>query len=96
MSAAAAVSAIGSAANAVGLMAAVCTTVSFIPQLIRVWRLRSAREISLTMFLVFSLGVSLWLLYGILIHSVPVMLANGATLSLSLGILALKLRFDRK
>lgn len=82
--------------NAIGLAAAVCTTISFVPQLIRVWRLRSAREISLAMFLVFSLGSFLWLLYGILIRSVPVILANAVTLALSLAILALKLRFDRK
>jgi MtN3 and saliva related transmembrane protein len=81
---------ISPAVTAIGLIAAVCTTVSFVPQLIRVWRLRSAREISLTMFLVFSLGTFLWLLYGILIRSLPVILA------LSLAILALKLRFDRK
>jgi MtN3 and saliva related transmembrane protein len=48
------------------------------------------------MFLVFSLGSFLWLLYGILIRSVPVILANAVTLALSLAILALKLRFDRK
>lgn len=81
------------AVNAIGMVAAVCTTVSFVPQLLRVWRLRSAREISLTMFLVFSLGVFLWLVYGIYIHSVPVILANAVTLVLSLAILALKVRF---
>ena len=71
---------ISPAVTAIGLIAAVCTTVSFVPQLIRVWRLRSAREISLTMFLVFSLGTFLWLLYGILIRSLPVILANAVTL----------------
>jgi MtN3 and saliva related transmembrane protein len=85
--------AVSPAVNAIGMVAAVCTTVSFVPQLIRVWRLRSAREISLTMFLVFSLGVFLWLVYGISIHSTPVMLANAVTLGLSLAILALKVRF---
>lgn len=87
--------AIGPIVNAIGLAAAICTTISFVPQLIRVWRLRSAREISLTMFLVFSLGTLLWLLYGIFIRSMPVILANAVTLALSLAILALKLRFDR-
>ena len=86
----------GPVVNIIGMAAAVCTTVSFVPQLIRVWHLRSAREISFTMFLVFSVGVFLWLVYGILIHSVPVMLANGATLLLSLAILALKLRFGSR
>lgn len=78
-----------------GYLAAVLTTVSFVPQLVRVWRLRSARDISLTMFLVFSLGVFLWFLYGIAIHSIPVILANAVTLALSLTILVLKLHFDR-
>ena len=83
------------AVNAIGMVAAFCTTISFVPQLIRVWRLRSAREISLIMFLIFSLGTALWLLYGIFIHSVPVILANAVTMALSLAILALKVRFDR-
>jgi len=85
-----------SAVNAIGLVAATCTTISFVPQLIRVWQLRSAREISLTMFLVFSLGVFLWLVYGICIHSVPVMVANAATLALSLAILGLKVRLGSR
>jgi MtN3 and saliva related transmembrane protein len=84
------------ALNAIGWLAAVGTTVSFVPQLVRVWRLRSAREISLITFLVFSVGVFLWLLYGIFAHSMPIILANGITLAISLAILALKIRFDRK
>jgi MtN3 and saliva related transmembrane protein len=91
-----AASVVSPAVNAIGLVAAVCTTISFVPQLIRVWRLRSAREISLSMFLVFSLGTFLWLLYGIFIRSLPVILANAVTLALSLAILALSLKFDRK
>ncbi len=82
--------------DTIGMVAATCTTISFVPQLLRVWRLRSAREISLSMFLVFSLGVFLWLLYGICIRSVPVMLANGATLVLSVAILGMKIRFGRQ
>ncbi len=78
-----------------GYLAAVLTTISFVPQLVRVWRLRSARDISLSMFLVFSLGVFLWLIYGISLHSAPIILANAMTLALSLTILVLKLRFDR-
>jgi MtN3 and saliva related transmembrane protein len=90
------VSTISPAVNAIGLAAAVCTTVSFVPQLIRVWRLRSAREISTIMFSVFSLGTFLWLLYGIFLHALPIILANAVSLALSLAILALKLKFDRK
>ena len=89
-------STISPAVNLIGFLAAACTTISFVPQLIRVWQLRSAREISLIMFSVFSLGVVFWLVFGLCIHSVPIILSNTTTLALSLGILVLKLRFDRK
>ncbi|HEU5339765.1 SemiSWEET transporter [Edaphobacter sp.] len=79
----------------VGYVAAACTTLSFLPQLLRVLKLRSARDISLGMFLVFSVGTALWFAYGLLAHSWPVTAANALTLALSLSILVLKLRFDR-
>jgi MtN3 and saliva related transmembrane protein len=79
----------------VGFAAAFCTTTAFIPQLVRVLRLRSAREISLPTFLLFSIGVFLWLIYGIWAHSTPVVVSNGATLVVSVAILALKIRYDR-
>jgi len=91
-----AVNAIGPFVNVIGLAAATCTTISFVPQLVRVWRLRSAREISLIMFSVFSLGTFLWLVYGICLRAVPIILANAVSLVLSVAILALKLRFDRR
>jgi MtN3 and saliva related transmembrane protein len=79
----------------IGFVAAFCTTVAFVPQLIRVIKLRSARDISLGTFLLFSIGVFLWLLYGIYSGSKPVIASNGATLILSLSILYLKMRYDR-
>ncbi len=85
----------GSFLNAIGSCAAVCTTVSFVPQLIRVWRRRSADDISLAMFLLFSFGVFCWLIYGIGLGSLPMIAANAATLTLALAILFLKLRFSR-
>ena len=81
--------------NDVGFAAAFCTTTAFIPQLVRVLRLRTARDISLPTFLLFSLGVFLWLLYGIWAHSNPVIASNAVTLVLSVSILVLKLRYDR-
>jgi MtN3 and saliva related transmembrane protein len=80
----------------IGSTAAVCTTISFLPQLIHVWRRKSARDISLSMFLLFSFGVACWLLYGIGIGSGPIVAANAVTLALALAILTLKLRFDRR
>jgi MtN3 and saliva related transmembrane protein len=80
----------------IGYAAATGTTVSFLPQLIRVVKLRSARDISLGMFLIFSVGTALWLTYGLLSRSWPVAAANAVTLVLSISILVLKLRFDRE
>jgi len=79
----------------IGSVAAVFTTGAFVPQVLRVWRLKSAGEISLTTFLVFALGTSVWLVYGFLIDSVPVILANAVTLVLALSIVVLKLNYDR-
>jgi MtN3 and saliva related transmembrane protein len=78
-----------------GYAAAFCTTAAFVPQLVRVIRLHSAREISLPTFLLFSIGVFFWLIYGIAIWSMPVIASNVITLGISVSILVLKLRYDR-
>jgi MtN3 and saliva related transmembrane protein len=80
----------------IGSTAAVCTTLSFLPQLVRVWRRKSASDISLTMFLLFSFGVACWLVYGLGLGSAPIVAANAVTLVLALAILALKIRYDRR
>jgi MtN3 and saliva related transmembrane protein len=80
----------------IGFVAAFCTTAAFVPQLLRVKKLRSAREISLGTFLLFSVGVFLWLVYGLYIGSKPVIASNLVTLVLSLSILVLKVRYDRR
>lgn len=82
--------------ESVGAVAACSTTICFLPQLARVWRRKSAGDISLAMFLLFSFGVFCWLLYGLAIGSRPVIAANAATLALSLAILFLKLRYDAR
>ena len=78
----------------IGFAAAFCTTTAFVPQLLRVVKLKSARDISLGTFLMFSTGVALWLFYGLYVGSKPVIAANLVTLALSVSILALKLRYD--
>ena len=75
-----------------GAAAALCTTVSFLPQLIRAWRTRSTRDISLGMFSVLVTGIFLWLVYGILIGDGPLIAANAVSLCLTGSILYLKLR----
>jgi len=79
-------------AEIVGSLAGFLTTIAFIPQVLRAWRTRSTKDISLGMFLVFTAGVALWLTYGILLNKPPIIAANIATLMLSLSILVLKLR----
>jgi MtN3 and saliva related transmembrane protein len=76
-----------------GLSAGSLTTLAFVPQVLKTWRSKSGEDISLGMFLLFSTGVLLWLIYGILIDALPVILANAVTLLLSLTVLLLKLRY---
>ncbi|HYQ73043.1 MAG TPA: SemiSWEET transporter [Gammaproteobacteria bacterium] len=78
--------------NIIGTLAGTLTTIAFIPQVVRTWKTRSAQDISLFMFLLFSCGVLLWLIYGFLLHALPIILANGITLALSTSILVLKIR----
>ena len=76
----------------VGSLAGTFTTIAFIPQVVKTWRSGCAEDLSLFMFALFSAGVLLWLIYGIALHSLPIMLANGITLVLALSILLLKIR----
>ncbi len=76
----------------IGLAAAFCTTIAFLPQVIKTWRTRSTGDISLSMFLVFTTGIFLWLVYGLSIGDVPLITANGITFVLSGTILYFKLR----
>jgi len=75
-----------------GFAAATCTTAAFVPQALRSWRTGSTRDVSLTMYLVMTVGVLLWLIYGLLVHDRPLVVANGITFVLSLTILGMKLR----
>jgi MtN3 and saliva related transmembrane protein len=76
-----------------GMSAGILTTFSLMPQVMRMWKTKSARDISLVTYIIFSIGISLWILYGAVIRSAPVILANTATLFLALAILFFKLRF---
>ncbi len=74
----------------IGYAAAFCGTVSLIPQIVKLWKERSAKAISTTMYLIYSLGVVLWLIYGIMINSIPLIIAEIITLVLSIAILIMK------
>lgn len=75
-----------------GYAAAFCTTSAYVPQVIRVWRTRSTKDISLKMFLVLVTGLILWLAYGFWRGEMPLILANAVTLMLASIILYFKIR----
>ncbi len=77
----------------VGTLAAVLTTVSFLPQALHTFRTKDVRGISLGMYSAFTLGVALWLVYGLLLGAWPVVVANCITLALASAILVMKLRY---
>jgi MtN3 and saliva related transmembrane protein len=77
-----------------GLVAGALTTAAFLPQVIKTWRSRSAADVSWLMFGILAVGVALWVVYGWLIRSAPVALANGITLVLVCIMLALKRRYS--
>jgi MtN3 and saliva related transmembrane protein len=73
-----------------GLLAGVLTTTAWLPQITRTWRSRSADDLSWPYLLVFSAGVTLWLVYGVLSADVPLLVANGVTMLLVSLLLVLK------
>lgn len=78
-----------------GLAAGSCTTIAFLPQVIKTWKSGSAKDLSLGMFSFFCLGVVLWLAYGIVRQDIPVIATNLATLVLASTLLFFKLKHNR-
>lgn len=76
-----------------GYAAATLTTVAFVPQVVRIWRSKNTRDISLGMYVIFTTGIALWLVYGILLGSAPIIIANCITIVLAGAVLAMKLRY---
>lgn len=76
-----------------GIIAGTLTTVSFIPQVLKIYRRKDAKDLSLATFCIFSCGVFFWLAYGIMIKEWPVILANSITLVLISLIIAMKIRY---
>jgi MtN3 and saliva related transmembrane protein len=79
----------------IGYLAAGLTTLSFLPQALHTFRTRDVSGISLGMYTLFTTGVALWVAYGALMASGPLLAANVVTLSLALAILVMKLRYGR-
>ena len=81
-------------ATLIGYFAGFLTTIAFVPQVFKTWKSKSASDLSLGMFLVFSLGVLCWLIYGILLTEILIVFWNTVTLILALALLIMKLKFD--
>jgi len=78
-----------------GLTAGAITTIGFLPQVIRVYKLKSAREISLTFAIIFVIGLGCWLTYGIFLRLTPVILWNAISVIFALALLYAKLKYGR-
>jgi len=79
----------------IGLVAAFCTTIAFLPQVAQLYRTRITKGISLGMYLIFSTGVFLWLVYGIILSSPSLIIANSLTFILALIVLTMKLMWEK-
>lgn len=77
----------------VGYLAAILTTAAYVPQTVKVLRTRHTESISLGMYGMITVGILLWFLYGLLIDSPSIMLANGSTFLMAVTILVMKIRF---
>jgi len=77
----------------IGLAAAACTTISFLPQMVQSWKTKSTKDVSLPMYVLQITGAVLWLTYGVMLNSLPMMLANSIALLFVLSILYLKVRY---
>ncbi len=77
----------------IGLIAGTCTTVSFLPQVIKTFRTKETKDISLSMYLVLATGIFLWTIYGVFIESLPVILANAVSFVFATIILTLKIKY---
>ena len=76
----------------IGLVAAVCTTISFMPQIYQVYRTKQTRDLSLPTFILLTIGIFLWLVYGVLLKSLPIVLANTLTLVMCIYVVIMKIR----
>ncbi|MBI5887222.1 MAG: SemiSWEET transporter [Deltaproteobacteria bacterium] len=76
-----------------GLFAGTLTTISFIPQVVKAWKSHSTKDVSFWMFLLLTVGVMMWVVYGFLIGSLPVIMTNAVTLVLVFILLVLKIKY---
>jgi MtN3 and saliva related transmembrane protein len=79
--------------NFLGFVAGLLTTIAFVPQMWKIWKRKSARDVSYVMLIIFLTGIFLWFVYGIYLKALPIILANGFTLLFNFVILGLKMKY---
>jgi len=84
---------VNATATIIGYVAGTLTTVAYLAQVLRTLKHRRTKDISLSMYLMLCTGIGLWLVYGVFIHSWPVIIANAVTLALSGAVLVMKIKF---
>jgi MtN3 and saliva related transmembrane protein len=77
----------------IGLAAGLFTTISFLPQVIKAWKSKSTRDISIGMYIVLGVGLLMWVFYGFAINSTPIIITNAIGLTLTLLVLVLKIKY---
>jgi MtN3 and saliva related transmembrane protein len=82
--------------DTLGLIAGTLTTISFIPQVWRIWQTKSANDISWGMFIIFAIGNMMWFAYGWSLSAVPILVSSGVTLALACAILVMKYQYGKK
>ena len=79
-----------------GFLAALLTTIAFLPQLYKTWQTKSAEDVSLITLILFLIGLISWIIYGFSIHSIPILVANIVTFILNFSILILKINYGKE
>lgn len=80
-------------AETLGFAAGLLTTAAFVPQVVKIWRTKTARDVSLPAFLIFAIGIGMWIGYGILKDHPPIVFWNTVTLALAAAIIAMKVKY---
>jgi MtN3 and saliva related transmembrane protein len=77
----------------IGSVGATCTTLAFVPQVLQIWKTRSAKDVSLPMYITFMVGIICWFTYGLMLNAWPIIVANIITFVLALAVILMKLRW---
>jgi MtN3 and saliva related transmembrane protein len=77
----------------IGSVGATCTTLAFVPQVLQIWKTRSAKDVSLPMYITFMVGIICWFTYGLMLNAWPIIVANIITFALALAVILMKLRW---